>query len=560
VTESPKDSVLAAKIATKAREHHIIYERTRRRWMQYEAVQKGVWSEVNDDLIAERVDTALSKLCKDGFSAHTMDGVIRLLKVRLGKTLKPPSRDYLPCRNAVLHIPTRTIEDHNPERGFTWCLPYDYDALATCQPVLDWLKETTGGDLDTIELLRAYLRAILVGSVRVGKFLELIGPGGTGKGTFMRLATALVGYANTYNTKLRWLEQNRFETSELIGKQLVLVSEADRYTASVSTLNALTGSDVMRAERKHEAAFQYDNEAMVIVAANEPIQSPDYTSGLGRRRISIEFRNHPEQVRDLIDFERGGQPVGEFVPCLPGVLNWVLAVDEATMVARLRERSSAALAKTKARMLLATNPIAAWANDWLIADDEETSRVGVARKQDRGSGYEHEDDWLYANYRAYMDTANFQAVSLTRFSDLLEDLCHHQLGMAAVTRGRDRNGAHLTGLRLRTSTDEHQGFIDTALAPQTRATTERDDPVTTSALGSVDCDDYDDSFTNQPTPQPHIYKFSENPSQPSHSTLPRVGAISEPSQSTPSRLDATTKPSKPHQKRAEWPYGKRRAS
>jgi hypothetical protein len=130
--------------------------------------------------------------------------------------------------------------------------------------------------------------------------------------------------------------------------------------------------------------------------------------------------------------------------------------------------------------------------------------------------------------------------------------------MAHVTRGRDRNGAHLTGVRLCTAADDHPGFIDIALTPQTRATTERDDPVTTSALASVDCDDYVDHFTNDPIPTEgtHIYKFPENPSQSSHSTLTRAQATTEPSQSSPPGIDATTKASKPRQKRDEWPYGK----
>jgi putative DNA primase/helicase len=560
---APKESNLAQAITRRKGWKHLIFEQTRRRWMVYGKTQEGhgqdgIWSEIDDELIAKRVYAALTDRCKQGFSARLLNGVITLLKIRLGRTLKPPGRDYLPFRNGVLHIPTLTRKPHDPKNDFCWCLPYDYNPLATCQPILAWLKEATAGDDDTVQLLRAFLRAILTRSVKVEKFLELIGPGGTGKGTFLRLATALVGYANTHVTSLRLLEQSRFETVELIGKQLVLITDADRYTASVATLNALTGDDTIRGERKFEAPLKFSNEAMVIVAANEPVQSPDYTSGLARRRLTVEFHYRPRVVRDLIAFENG-QPVGELADSLPGLLNWVLDLDEQEMLARLRGHACATMARTKADTLMATNPIAAWADACLVRADAETDTyIGVAKRLEHGQGYDKEEEWLYANYRSYMDRANFLPVSLTRFSALVVDLCQFQIGQADIQKGRNKNGAFITGIALRPQHSEAQSFIEAMLASPTPADTGRDNLVTTSTLGSVDYVDYVDSSINQHTPESpkYIQDISLNPAYPSHSTLPGKQPVTNPSHSVTTRVQPDQVLSKPHMTGDWGVYGK----
>ena len=557
--KDPAESFLAQQIIKDPTWKDIMFDRTRRRWMHYDA-KAGIWREMEDDDLAAQVDKALTTLCKQGFSASRLHGVITVLKIRLGRTMQPPPRDLLPCRNGVLHLPTMTLQPHDSKHNFTWRLPYDFDPRATCQPVMHWLKDATGGDADVIALLRAYLRAILTRSVKVEKFLELLGPGGTGKGTFMRLATALVGIDNTHVTSLKLLEQSRFETVELIGKRLVLITDADRFTASVSTLNALTGDDTIRGERKFEPVITFRNECMIIVAANEPVQSPDYTSGLGRRRITVEFRHRPRVVRDLISFD-DGQPTGELAASLPGILNWVLALDDAAMVACLRGHSSISLARTKAETLVATNPLAAWADACLVRGDAESKTyVGVANELPRGQGYERDTEWLYPNYCTYTQQANFQAVSLTRFSALLVDLLQFQLGQPDIWKGRDRDGAFITGIALRRPADGYQSFIADMLATQTRADTGRDDSVTTSTPGSVDCDDYVNLSINKSisSSPPYTYENAPHPSHPSQPTPERNQAITDPSRPVTTRVSPDKQPEKSRRTGDRWIFGKRR--
>ena len=68
--------------------------------------------------------------------------------------------------------------------------------------------------------MRAYLLGVVTGRTDWQKYLELVGARGTGKSTFTRLATALVGSENVHTTTLNKLEKFKFETASIAGKRL----------------------------------------------------------------------------------------------------------------------------------------------------------------------------------------------------------------------------------------------------------------------------------------------------------------------------------------------------
>ncbi|HEX9872532.1 MAG TPA: DUF5906 domain-containing protein [Candidatus Tectomicrobia bacterium] len=468
---APTASKLAATIAATWRET-LIYDVRRQRWMAYGATQPGIWGELAEVEVYDRVRRALTPLLRDGFSWSLLQGVERLLRTWLKGALPEPSRDWLPFPNGALHVPSLTLEDHTAARGFTWCLPFEYIMLATCPTIDAWLLEAQEQDAARVQVLVAYLKAIITGRTDLQKFVEVIGPGGTGKGTYLRLAHALVGWGNAHATTLEWLETNRFETASLEGKRLVLVTDADRYGGPINTLKALSGGDPIRAEKKYVDAYTFAPEALILVAANEAIQSTDYTSGLERRRITIPFQHKPAQERQLLEFHRG-QARGEFTPELPGLLNKVLAIPDDEMERLLRRTSEAvpSLQDAWRRALVETNPLAAWADACLLLDPQGKPQIGLAKRSQWGKGYEDEEVRLYPNYCRFADDTGVKAMGLPRFPRLLDDFLRHQLRLAGVGWDRDGQRAYIVGVRLRTKADEGTpGLIDASVARQTAPT------------------------------------------------------------------------------------------
>ena len=308
---------------------------------------------------------------------------------------------------------------------------------------------------------------------------------------------ALVGCENTVATELKHLEANRFELSQLRGKVLMVITDAERYSGPVNALKAITGQDFVRMEEKFKAQRTEVAPVMVVVAANEPVQSADYTSGLVRRRLSMAFRHRPAVPRDLLSWHAGAWH-GELAPEIPGVLNWVLALPDAQMEALLQQTTTLvpSLQATWAQSLVDTNPLAEWANQALLLDARTDAEghplavvnVGRAHKLDQTNAYEHQDRWLYPHYRAWVDDTGGKPLSSRRFTGLLRDLFENQLRLDGVEHRDDNKGSRFCGIRLRTDQDADQPCLITHHPPPV---TDGTPPVTADSRVSDGCDTCD---------------------------------------------------------------------
>ena len=321
-----------------------------------------------------------------------------------------------------------------------------------------------GGDACLVELMRAYLLGIVTGRTDWQKYLELIGPGGTGKSTFTRLATSLVGTENVHTTTLHKLEKSKFEPASIAGKKLVLINDSEKY-GDVGKLKNLTGQDSLPFEVKFkQSKGGFNPSALVVILNNKIIQSSDYTSGLARRRISIPMNNQikSDRQKNLIE-HKNGLMRGEFLPYIPGLLNWVLEMDEnfATSIVKDYETNVPSLLAQKARTLVETNPIADWLDNFVVYQPEARTNIGVAKRDKDGLSpfwYLNTDRWLYPNYCEYCHSSGTRPVSLRRFVNLLSDLGLNQLGLK-ISKERDRNGSYFVGLKIRGENDTEPPLI-----------------------------------------------------------------------------------------------------
>jgi hypothetical protein len=228
-----------------------VYDLGTQEWMTY---QDGRFIRVDGTSIEQRI-VAYMDAEAPGYTGTTLTGVLRLLRAKMATTLPLEMPGWLPFTNGALDLATGFFHPHSPSRPFLWQLPYAYTYGASCPKTQAWLLEAVGGDPLQVQLLRAFIKAVVTRRVDLQRYLENIGPGGTGKGTYMRLLTALVGRENVFATELKHLESNRFETSGLRHKLLMLVTDAERYAGPVNQLKAITGQDEVRMEEKAAAPY-----------------------------------------------------------------------------------------------------------------------------------------------------------------------------------------------------------------------------------------------------------------------------------------------------------------
>jgi putative DNA primase/helicase len=416
-------------------------------WYEY---GNGIWKpqkRAASSAIANVLDKITGKL---GYSHHYLSSIELLARDRLYKEDWSQKKELIPFKNGVLNMNTMVFKPHVKTDYITWQLPYDYDPKATCQPIIDWLNEVTQGDKNMFDILRAFMNATLTGKAGLQKYLELIGPGGTGKSTFLGLVRALIGKENTHTTDLKSISSNRFETANFLDKRLALLTDSARWGGDMSMFKAITGQDPIRYERKgKDAGESFIFEGIVMLAANEAIQSSDLSSGLARRRVTINFMYKPEKpIANLLE--------KKLISYLPGLVNWCLAMSDEE-VERVIMKGQDTLSDLNS--LSKSNPLAAWVLDNLRYDVEAFTPIGVKKYETKTTGdvsgntisrrylLNTKTD-LYPNYLEYCEINGIKnVIPKQRFTSLLLDLCTTQLGLD-VSWKRTMNKRGIVGLAI----------------------------------------------------------------------------------------------------------------
>ncbi|BBD71028.1 phage/plasmid primase, P4 family protein [Nostoc commune NIES-4072] len=431
------ESVFAAQIAEDYRAR-LAWHVANKAWYWYEAENKrGVWGEIPVEEAMSIVLTELETRTRH-FSSKFVNGVLTLLKAKLRVNHWEVRKGFICLQDCVLDVNTLKEYPHEPGYRMLSQLPFKWaDRSVGCETVKEWLLEACEGKADWVQVIRAGINATVTErGGELQRFMELVGAGGTGKGTLLRLVQALLGRENYAITELKQLEQNRFETAALYGKKAVFITDSERYTGDVSTLKKLTGDDELRHEKKgiqQTGSFRFSG--VVWIAANEIIQSSDYTNALARRRLSMPFeRVVPQNERRPLE--------KEFQPYLPGVLQWVLEMPAKDVAAYVGDTNKLvpSLASFSTEVLLSTNPLADWANDCLYYDLNAQTQIG-----DNGQSAEL---FLYPNYCEWAQRNSHGIMTKQRFSAILLNLLKSQLNINAA-KVRNKKGRFITKIAIR---------------------------------------------------------------------------------------------------------------
>lgn len=441
-------------------------------FFMYQREKAGLWSpimkvEMMGDIRDKLQSPGVEGLIPQGFTARFLTDVYEQLQATLCIKEWYEGNKYLLFTNGVLDVDTRELLPFKRELYLTQQIPYAYNPAATCEPIVKWLKHTQFDNWQRTQVLRAWLRATLLSTYEIQKFIEIVGPGKSGKSTYANLAVALVGKKNVYSTDFENLEKNRFEAASYMGKKLLLFQDADRWGGSVSRLKAITGNDWIRAERKYQnenyEPFQF--KGLVIVTANEAIQSTDYTSGLARRRLTIPFdrpfTGDSSEQRDLIKFNTKGEPQGEFAALLPGLVNWLLDMTETEMREYLMETNQKVefFKKYSHTQNLRSNSILDWMEHRVVYEPGVSAAVGFVKPAPQGSShlYTNQNIWLYASYAEFCKQCNVNVMSRNRFEPLFLDICRHQLNLNVYSK-RNTKGMRVFNVVVRDSDPKYENY------------------------------------------------------------------------------------------------------
>jgi putative DNA primase/helicase len=228
----------------------------------------------------------------------------------------------VPMQNGILARSTRTLHSHSPSLFNLHSLPFPYDPTAPApERWLAFLDELWPDDEEMIRTLQEWLGYVLAGGTEQQKLFLFVGPKRSGKGTIIRVATALLGPENVAAPTLNSLAQN-FGLAPLVGKPLAAISDARLGTRSdslvaVERLLSISGEDTITVDRKYRNHWTGRLPTRFTILTNELPQFTDASGALASRFIIISFRNS-------FYGRENPRPTEELLAEAPAIFNWAL--------------------------------------------------------------------------------------------------------------------------------------------------------------------------------------------------------------------------------------------
>lgn len=322
------------------------------------AYRGGVWRDGEDDL-----SQATVVVFDDLWTKAKREHVAEYLRAspdtpRISRDAVAPW--LINCRNGMVEWRTGLVQAHDPALRSTYQVPHVYDPLAECPAFERFLDQVFLGDEALVEFVWEVLGYLLLPGNPLHKMVLLWGPKGrNGKGTLLRVVTALLGAENVSALSLDDIAKDKFRVAELYGKTANIGADIDStWIERTAVLKGLTGGDEMAADRKYGQPFSFTPWAVPVFSANELFGVNDSSDAFFARWLVVPFKTTFKDREDVMLSDRL-RDEGE----LRGVL--AKAVDA---LARLMERGRfdppEAVLDAQAEMAKAGDSVRRWLDDY----------------------------------------------------------------------------------------------------------------------------------------------------------------------------------------------------
>ncbi len=238
----------------------------------------------------------------DKVSNNFVDEVIGVIrrKTIISREEADKYKHLISLKNGLYDLDKMELMLHNPDFFITYQIPVNYNPEKRCPAILKFFSEIVSGqDVETLIQIIGYC---LYKGYPFKVFFILLGERDTGKSTFCNLLTAFLGSDNVSAIPIQDL-QHRFRSVGLVDKLANVVADLPtKAIKDVGMIKQLTGNDLIGAEYKYGAPFQFRNHAKLVFATNElPWISP-YTDEAFYERIKfVLFPNRFDQSNRDID-------------------------------------------------------------------------------------------------------------------------------------------------------------------------------------------------------------------------------------------------------------------
>ncbi|POU76524.1 DNA primase [Leclercia sp. LSNIH7] len=244
------------------------------------------------------------------YSQNAIKSAVETMKLSL-PVMGVTARNLVGFSNGVFDTRTGQFRPHNKT---DWLLiaselpfspPAEGETLASHAPNFwKWLRRSVANDDRKTDRVLAALFMVLANRYDWQLFLEVTGPGGSGKSVMAEICTMLAGKANTVSASMKALEDAR-DRALVVGYSLIIMPDMTRYAGDGAGIKAITGGDKVSIDPKHKAPYSTRIQAVVLAVNNNAMTFSDRSGGISRRRVIFNFTEVvPENERDTLLAEK----------------------------------------------------------------------------------------------------------------------------------------------------------------------------------------------------------------------------------------------------------------
>lgn len=281
------------------------------------------------------------------YSQNAVKSAVETMKLSL-PVMGVTARNLIGFSNGVFDTQTGQFRQHSKT---DWLLiaselpfspPAEGETLASHAPNFwKWLRRSVASNDRKTERVLAALFMVLANRYDWQLFLEVTGPGGSGKSVMAEICTMLAGKANTVSASMKALEDAR-DRALVVGYSLIIMPDMTRYAGDGAGIKAITGGDKVSIDPKHKAPYSTRIPAVVLAVNNNAMTFSDRSGGISRRRVIFNFSEVvPENERDSMLAEK---VEGELAVVIRHLLTRFADQDEAKRLLHEQQKSEEALA------------------------------------------------------------------------------------------------------------------------------------------------------------------------------------------------------------------------
>lgn len=259
--------------------------------------ENGIWKNIPAATFSRNVADLFQRL-RAPFSSGKIASVVETLKLIIPQQAAP-ARRLIGFRNGVLDTQSGIFSPHHKSHWLrTLCdvdftPPVEGEMLDTHAPNFwRWLDRAAGKNPQKRDVILAALFMVLANRYDWQLFLEVTGPGGSGKSILAEIATLLAGEDNATSADIDTLEDPRKRAS-LIGFSLIRLPDQEKWSGDGAGLKAITGGDAVSVDPKYQNPYSTHIPAVILTVNTNPMRFTDRSGGVSRRRVIIHF---PEQI------------------------------------------------------------------------------------------------------------------------------------------------------------------------------------------------------------------------------------------------------------------------